>query len=426
MRVFFDYYIGLVKQRRLMGAFKERRAAVIESPTVAALKGVVSGGAADVERVAQRLRQRFKKMVLVGIGGSALSARLLSEAFGQHRRLSVLDNVDPEWVAAQLKRLGRSFCLCVVTKSGTTAETAALTSILLPRLRKLHGRDHRKAVVVITDPEKGPLRAWAQKERITCLAIPPDVPGRFSVFTPVGLLPAAFCGVDVSALLKGAKRLFEKLNSCAEDDPAWVAALGDYAHWRKRRICVLFVYSGMLARLRDWFVQLWAESLGKRRRLDGSVSPTGQTPLGALGVTDQHSLLQLFAEGPDDKTYTLVVRENAAGAIKVPKDAGGPKQWGYLEGKRLNDLFYAEAFGTEATLIKEKRPLLKVVLEGGMEEELGALLAFFMMRTAYVASLIEVDAFNQPGVEYGKRLARAMLVSEELEAGVRWRRQIRV
>jgi len=426
VRVFFDYHIGLAKQRRLTDAFEQKRAAVIESPTVVALRGVVSGGAADVAKEAQRLRRKFKKMVLVGIGGSALSARLLSEAFGQHRRLSVLDNVDPEWVAAQMKGLGRSFCLCVVTKSGTTAETAALTSILLPRLRKLHGREHRKAVVVITDPEKGPLRAWARKERITCLAIPPDVPGRFSVFTPVGLLPAAFCGVDVSALLEGAERLFGKLNSCAEDDPAWIAALGDYVHWRKRRICVLFVYSGMLARLRDWFVQLWAESLGKRRRLNGSVSPTGQTPLGALGVTDQHSLLQLFAEGPDDKTYTLVVKEDAAKAIKVPEDAGGPKQWGYLVGRRLNALFCAEAFGTEATLIKEKRPLLKVVLEDGKEEELGALLAFFMMRTAYVASLIEVNAFNQPGVEYGKRLARAMLLSEKSEAAVRWRRQIRV
>jgi len=137
-------------------------------------------------------------------------------------------------------------------------------------------------------------------------------------------------------------------------------------------------------------------------------------------------LLQLFAEGPDDKTYTVVVKEGAAKALKVPEDAGGPRQWGYLIGKRLKDLLEAEAFGTEATLIKEKRPLLKIVLEGGMEEELGALLAFFMMRTAYVASLIEVNAFNQPGVEYGKRLARAMLNGEELGVGVRWRRRIQV
>ena len=426
MRILFDHYLGVAEQRRLMEAFERRRAAVIESPTVVALRSVVNGGAGSVEEAAQRLRRRFRKMVLVGIGGSALSARLLSEAFERQRSLSVLDNVDPEWVSAQLKGLGRSFCLCVVTKSGRTAETAALTSLLLPRLRRLHGSDYQKAVVVVTGSESGPLREWAQKEGITCFGIPPDIPGRYSVFTPVGLLPAAFCGVGVSGLLDGARRLFEKLNGSAEDDPAWVAALGDYAHWRKRPICVLFVYSGMLARLRDWFVQLWAESLGKRQRLNGTVSPTGQTPLGALGVTDQHSLLQLFAEGPDDKTYTLVVKEGATKALKVPENAGGPSQWRYLEGKRLSDLFYAELFGTEATLIREKRPLLKIVLEGGMEEELGALLAFFMMRTAYVASLIEVNAFNQPGVEYGKRLSRAMLVGEELEAPVRWCRQIRV
>jgi len=317
---------------RLCRRHRSKRRSMLENPTIRALARAGVESLAPVREAVSKLAP-FRRMVLVGIGGSSLGARLLVEAMGRPEKLLVLDNVDPDWVAKRLRRIGRSWCLLVVTKSGTTAETAALTSLLLPRLKKAHGRRWKKALCVVTDPKKGPLRAWAEKQCVPALAVPPPVPGRYSVLTPVGLLPAAFCGVRIERVVEGAASFFGVLERPAEEDPAWLAALCDHAHWRRRNICVLFVYSGRLARLRDWFVQLWAESLGKRRTTDGRLRPTGQTPIGALGVTDQHSLLQLFAEGPDDKVYTLVVSENGNRGPVIPRRSGGPPEWGYLGGR---------------------------------------------------------------------------------------------
>lgn len=408
MFVSFRQIMNEKRLKKMMDRYAGKRNQICQDSTVKTLLNSCRDSLRYVREEMKRL-SGFKKMVLVGIGGSSLGARLLVEAFGRSERIVVLDNVDPDWLGWQLRRIGRKWTLCIVTKSGTTAETAAVSLLLLPKLRALYKGRWRNAITVITDPERGPLRRWARENRIRSLEVPSAVPGRYSVLTTVGLLPAAFCGVDVERVVAGACGVFGLVGEAAEEDVSWKAALCDFAHWRRRNVSVLFVYRGRLRRLCDWFAQLWAESLGKRLTEDGSQKPTGQTPLGAVGVTDQHSLLQLFAEGPDDKVYTLVVPSRTTSRLRIERNPGGPEEWGYLAGRSLWELFSAEATGTEATLIRERRPLLKIVLDGPPEEDVGALLAFFMMRTIYTAALLGVNPFNQPGVEYGKKVARKML-----------------
>ncbi len=423
MRVVFDGYLpaGLDAEalRRLARDGDELRRGVLDSERVRAFRAVADDEEAlrRVRATADRLRSRFSRLVLVGIGGSALGAATLVEALGSRpSSVVVLDNVDPEWVRRRTAGLDLRRCAVnIVSKSGGTAETAALGSMLVDRLRRRVGDAWREHVVATTDPEKGPLRALARREGLATLEVPRNVAGRFSVLTAAGLLPAAFSGVDVEALLSGARRANAACGGASpSDDPAFLAALCDARLWPSRNVCVFFVYSGLLARVADWFAQLWAESLGKRTRLDGRVEPVGQTPLAALGASDQHSLLQLFAEGPDDKTYNLLLLERPRARCPLPKAAAD--EWNYLSGRSLEKLFSAEAAGTERTLTDAGRPVLKILLARREEAEVGALMQWLMTRVAYVAALLEVNAFDQPGVEHGKRVARALLGDESAAA----------
>jgi len=374
-------------------------------------------------------------VVVLGIGGSALGPialrtslrppqwNLLDDAArGGEPRLHVLDNVDPANISALLGRLdlGRSLFV-VISKSGGTAETMAQYLVVRARLNDVLGEaGARERLVFVTDPQKGALRTIARNEKIEALEIPANVGGRFSVLTPVGILPAALIGIDTAGVLAGAADMRTRCASKVLGNNiagTWAALqyLADTKHGRP--IQVLMPYSDALRDMADWFVQLWAESLGKHRVAgDAGVGPT---PLGALGATDQHSKVQLFMEGPGDKTVTFIGVEEGAVDVTIPRLHADVPELAYLGGHQLGELLDIERRATAGALARRGRPNMTLTLERVDAFHVGALFMFLELATAYAGRLYGVNAFDQPGVELGKQFTYAMLGRADAEAARR-------
>jgi glucose-6-phosphate isomerase len=367
-------------------------------------------------------RGKYDDIVILGIGGSALGPIALRTALrpsgwnmldekarGGYPRLHVLDNVDPETIAALLGRLQLARTLFIVTsKSGGTAETMAQFLIVHDRITSSN-LDVTKQMVFVTDPKQGALRPLAERLKVPALDIPPSVGGRFSVLTPVGTLPAALIGIDVGSLLAGAGKMARRCNDAElAKNPAGVYAM---LQWLadtqlKKSIAVFMPYSDPLRDFAAWFVQLWAESLGKKRPDGTSV---GSTPLAALGATDQHAQVQLFMEGPADKTVTFVAVNERSTDLKIPSAFPDVKELGYLAGHTLGELIDIEQRATAGALAKRGRPNMTFQLERMDAAHVGELMMLLELATAYAGQLYGIDAFNQPGVELGKQFAYALL-----------------
>jgi glucose-6-phosphate isomerase len=383
----------------------------------------------QVLRFAEEARGHYDDVVILGIGGSALGPIALRTALRPsgwnmldertrrgYPRLHVLDNVDPETIAALLGRLRLARTLFIVTsKSGGTAETMAQFLIVHERLVQ-EGLDLAAHLVFVTDPKTGALRPLARRLGVTALDIPANVGGRFSVLTPVGTLPSALIGIDVTALLEGAEAMAER---CSTKDllknPAGVYAVLQWlADTRlKKSIAVFMPYSDPLRDFASWFVQLWAESLGKHRPDGTSV---GSTPVAALGATDQHAQVQLFMEGPADKTVTFVAVTDRATDVTIPRAFPDVTELGYLGGHSLSELIDIEQKATAGALARRGRPNMTIRLDRVDAAHVGELMMFLELATAYAGELYAVDAFNQPGVELGKQFAYALLGRPGAEA----------
>jgi len=384
---------------------------------------------------ARSAKGRFDDVVVLGIGGSALGPIALRTALrpsgwnslsagrrGGYPRLHVLDNVDPATIAALLDRLDLARALFIVTsKSGGTAETMAQYLVVRERLERTFGKDAPHHLVFVTDPEKGALRAIARTDGITALDIPPAVGGRFSVLTPVGLLPAALMGIDTAGVLAGAGDMARR---CETDElrrnPAGVFASLQWAADEQlaRHIHVVMPYSDPLRDVAAWFVQLWAESLGKHRA-GVSGDGVGPTPLGALGATDQHSQVQLFMEGPHDKTVAFVAVREPLADIEIPPLHSNIPELGYLGGHRLGELLDIERRATAGALARRGRPNLTIELDRVDDWHFGGLLMLFEIATIYAGTLYGVNPLDQPGVELGKQFTYAMLGRADAEAARR-------
>ncbi len=374
--------------------------------------------------VAEQAKGRFTDVLLLGIGGSALGPIALRTALrplawntldsssrGGYPRLHVLDNVDPSTISTVLARLDLANTLVlVVSKSGGTVETMAQYLIVREALARVLGEKRaREHLVFVTDPEVGALRRIARAEGITTLDIPQNVGGRFSVLSPVGLLPAALIGIDIRALLAGAADIGRRGESSdLRLNPAGMFAvlqwLSDTKHGR--HIHVLMPYSDPLRDMALWFVQLWAESIGKIRP-DGTHA--GPTPLPALGATDQHSQVQLFMEGPLDKTVTFIAVNGRTADGPIPSRHADIPELAYIGGHTLGELLDIERRATAGALAARGRFNATIALDAVDAWHVGALMQLFALATAYAGELYGVDAFNQPGVELGKNFAYALL-----------------
>jgi glucose-6-phosphate isomerase len=376
----------------------------------------------QVTSFARTARGKYDDVVILGIGGSALGPIALRTALRPsgwnmldeksregYPRLHVLDNVDPETIAALLGRLKLSRTLFIITsKSGGTAETMSQFLIVHERLlaEKL---DVTKHLVFVTDPKQGALRPLAERLKVPALEIPPNIGGRYSVLTAVGTLPAALIGIDVRALLQGAGEMARRCESAdLAQNPAGVYGM---LQWladtvEKKSIAVFMPYSDPLRDFAAWFVQLWAESLGKKKPDGTSV---GSTPLAALGATDQHAQVQLFMEGPADKTVTFVAVRNRAADVKIPSAFGDVKELGYLGGHSLGELIDIEQRATAGALARRGRPNMTIQIDSVDPSHVGQMMMLLEIATAYAGQLYGIDAFNQPGVELGKQFAYALL-----------------
>lgn len=380
--------------------------------------------ASEILAYAGQLRGSYDTVCLLGIGGSALGAWALDCAMrGPHPvqrafspsqpRLIVLDNVDPSFVGAALEAMDpRRTVALAVTKQGTTAETLAAFLIVRDWLVRASGAQAAQRIAAITTPGRGDLAALSATEGYRVFGIPADVGGRFSVLSPVGLLPAALVGIDVARLLEGAAAMTPLCwGSDPDRNPALRAAL---LHWllleqKKRTIQVVFPYSNRLWGTAFWFRQLWAESLGKRTNRAGETVHAGQTPVAALGVTDQHSQLQLYTEGPKDKVFTFWTLRDFPDPGAIPAARLSLDAFDYLAGKSLAELLDAERRSTEAALVEAGQPNCTFTLDRLDEEHLGAFLQLMEFQTAFMGELMNIDAFVQEGVELGKRFTYGLL-----------------
>jgi glucose-6-phosphate isomerase len=375
-------------------------------------------------------RGEIDDVILCGIGGSALGPNMLRsalcpprwnelsrEARGHWPRLHVMDNVDPVSMAALFDRVDlKRARVLVISKSGGTAETMSQYLVVREKLQQLGDEWPKIVLRFITDPEKGVLRAIARTDGIITYDIPSNVGGRFSVLSAVGLAPAAFIGIDIDALCAGAAAMRARCESAElANNPAGVFAVLQHHYDRSdgRQIHVLMPYADALRDVANWFVQLWAESLGKVLPSGGHVGPT---PLPALGATDQHAQVQNFMEGPHDKTVTFIAVEQFDRDITIPALHTDFPDLAYLGGNTIAGLLDAERRATAGALASSGRPNGVLSIPRVDAEHLGELIMLFEFATAYAGALYGIDAYNQPGVELGKQFTYGIFGRPGFEA----------
>lgn len=366
-----------------------------------------------------------ENFVVLGIGGSALGPIAVQQALNHLHyndipkerrggpRLFVEDNVDPERMAALLDVIDPvTTVFNVITKSGGTSETMSQLLIITALLReRLSEGELSRHIIATTDENKGNLIKIARQHGFRTFYVPDGVGGRFSELCPVGLIAAAACGIDIRMLLAGAAYA-DKL--CKTEDvwnnPAYMLATLQYIAMRRGyNISVMMPYADSLKYMADWYAQLWAESLGKRYDNAGREVHEGQTPVKALGVTDQHSQVQLYAEGPYDKVVTFLGVDRYRADIAIPEGFSDIPDVSFLCGHSLNELIKAEQMATEYALMKSGHINQTITLPEVNAFTVGQLLYLLEVMTAFAGELLHINAFDQPGVEEGKNAAYALL-----------------
>ncbi|MBI4365630.1 MAG: glucose-6-phosphate isomerase [Deltaproteobacteria bacterium] len=375
--------------------------------------------------LAAHVRYRFQNVVVLGIGGSALGLKALARALlnpveaiptrMERRaapRLFVCDNIDPDYFGALLSQLDwRETCINVISKSGKTTEIAAQFMILRDLLEKRFGSQKWKEhVIVTTDPASGPMRAMVICDQLRSFAIPPAIGGRFSVLSAVGLFPAACVGIDVRGLMDGARAMADSVraltNGGALDEHAvyrCAAALCLLDTKHAKTMQIVMPYAEGLQQLVDWYLQLTAESLGK--------NGLGQTPVKAIGATDQHAQLQLYMEGPNNKVISLLTVGEFLTKLPIPPSV--EPAYAALVGTDLGDLLNIEAEATRRALKEAKRPVIQWRIPRIDPYTIGQLLFAWEWQTCVAAELYGVDPFGQPGVELGKQITREILAARK-------------
>ncbi len=378
-----------------------------------------------VKEFAAMVEDRFENVLILGMGGSALGGKAVCEALlppywnfltkeqrKNYPRIFFLDNIDPDQMNAMLNILDLKKTLVnVITKSGSTAEVMAQYMVVKDRMQQELGDDYRKNIIATTDKNIGILKQLSNQEGYKIFYIPDDVGGRFSVFSAVGLLPFALVGLDIEEITQGVKDMDLALKNT--DINFNIAAQNALIHYlmdvkKGKKISVMMPYSNRLRHVADWYCQLWAESLGKERDKDNNIVNIGQTPIKAIGVTDQHSQSQLYNEGPNDKIINFLRVKEFDTTLEIPNifEYTGIS---YLGGKTMNQLFEAEADATMASLIDYKRPNITINIPKVSPYYLGQLLYMFEVQTAITGALYNINPFNQPSVEQTKNYTYALM-----------------
>lgn len=375
----------------------------------------------DIEQYANAQQGKFDHIVVLGIGGSSLGAICLRDALGhlfdadrlerKQPRLHVMDNIDPNLILELEEVIEYAKTLFVViSKSGTTPEILSQFMYFKSRIEK-EKLDVRTHMVFVTDPEQGFLRDIAGAEGITTFPVPPDVGGRFSVLTSVGLLPAALIGINIKKLLKGAQTMRDSFltESYTKNLPFQLATIQYLLEQKGKHINVMMPYSNKLYRVADWYRQLLGESIGKEKDNLGKIVHTGITPVSALGATDQHSQSQLYNEGPNDKFIMFLAVDKLSKQVKIPALYKKDERTTFLNRVSFNQLLETEYRATADSYTENERPNITIRMDKIDEVALGELFLLFEGATAFLGEYYGINAFDQPGVERAKVLTKEYL-----------------
>ncbi len=368
-----------------------------------------------VKSFAKAAKDKYEHIIVFGIGGSSLGTICLQQSLThlfKSKKLHVIDNIDPIMIKEMEDIIDYNKTLfIIITKSGGTPETLSEYFYIREKCNEA-GLDPKEHFVFITDPKKGLLREIANEENIPSFEIPENVGGRFSVLTPVGLLPAALMGLEIDQLITGAKTMRQKfLDKNIENNAPFRLATMQYLLEKKgKTLNVLMPYSQKLIRLSDWYRQLLAESIGKRHDNDGKEVFTGLTPINALGVTDQHSQAQLYNEGPNDKFFIFIDVKDFGTDMEIPNLKPQSPTVDFLQNVSFRKLMHTEKKGSEQALTKNDRPNITITVDSVSEETLGEVFMLFEASIAFLGEFYNIDAFNQPGVELSKNLTKELLL----------------
>lgn len=364
----------------------------------------------ECNNVAQKLRAQYTKMVVLGIGGSSLGGKVLQEAFAfqADRQVIFLDTIDPLQVDPWLQQLKpdlKSVCWALISKSGNTIETLTQADYI-HQFYQSQNLNWISQCVVVTESKASPLGDFANTHNLPRLEVPMDVGGRFSVLTPVGMLPAAFMGLNLNSFRQGALQALQSSEMISE-----LAVQCEMSFARQEWITVFWSYSNRLKEFGAWIQQLWAESLAKKVDLTGKPAPRVSSPLPCVGPADQHSILQQIAEGTKDK-FVIFLRhdqsENQGMEIQKTLFSGGE----LMVGKKLGALLAAEAQATQMGLEQHGVSTLTIQVPSLTEKELGFLFMFFELVVATLGERLQINTFDQPGVELGKIIAKKILLKK--------------
>lgn len=373
----------------------------------------------EIEDAARKLRGKFDNLVVCGVGGSQLGARAIENALSQKNKKKLYfagDTMDPQTISSLTRIIDfKKTAFNIISKSGSTLETISCFLYFWNALKKEVGKERvAEHFVLTTDPQEGPLRQIAQKYNILSLSIPPDVSGRFSVLSAVGLLPASFLDITIEEILAGAKEEREEEKEEAQKSrPLMFAALEHLAYEKGHHTSVLFPYGENLREFGLWFRQLWAESLGKEKDVFGNSIHFGMTPILAMGPKDQHSQLQLYIEGPDDKIITFIRVEDLTNDSAIPKTDF--EEFSYLSNQKFGEILLKEQEATALALLESGRPSKTIIIRKLNEKTLGALFYSFEMVALYLAELSQVNPFDQKAVEEGKNITYGLLGRQGFE-----------
>lgn len=376
------------------------------------------------------VKDKFDDVVLLGIGGSSLGAKTLMGALTNsewnsmskeerkgYPKMHVLENIDPDHFSEVVDRLDlKKTLVLVVSKSGKTPETSATFLNMQERLKNTVGAENLKDhIVAITDknPASSVLKAECDATGIKTFVVPDDVGGRYSVMSDVGIVPAAMMGVDIKSLLKGAADASKEYLSTENLDSnlaAKQAIVHKHFYDKGKAYQVIMPYSDKLALTSDWFAQLWAESLGKAQKADGTVVHANYTPIRAIGAVNQHSELQAWREGAKDKVFTMVTVKEFNNSLPITKDpANVPEALAYMKRNTVGELINEEAKATMQVLSNvDKHPVVNIELPKVDAYNIGKMLQTFMIETALVGELegLHINTFLQPAVEEGKVITK--------------------
>ncbi|MBO9665602.1 MAG: glucose-6-phosphate isomerase [Bdellovibrio sp.] len=346
---------------------------------------------------------KFKKLVIVGLGGSSLGTRVIAEVFNSESMFFV-DNVDALVFETLIDELGdlKEVAWAFISKSGTTIESLCALE-LLDQVYKDEGMSLAANSIVISETKSSSLTEWARRNGVPECEIPVDVGGRFSVLSPVGMFPAAFMGLDLEKFRVGAKRALLDTATVTQTMAQVIQSYG-----REEWITLLWSYNSRMKDFGGWYAQLWAESLGKPVTRAGQPAPRVSTPIAAIGASDQHSILQQVMEGTKDKFVIFQrVEEAEGGSMRIKRSQF--KETADLEGRTMGELLRAEALATQEALVQNGVSTMTLKAKALDEETLGYLFMFWQLVVAGLGEYLKIDAFNQPGVELGKVLAKAKL-----------------